>query len=296
MTISTLQAVNLDGTWLTGIKGQGLERREKHLIEGNSGTLHQTFHCVRRGAPKASFSTVAVGALLALLSTSTDAPMKNIATALDLVYAAQEPTKPGYATTGHLCDRIAKGHVYLSGLAWSKTGDGLEASVDAFGLSADGTTNPVAAATPTLPTDEPTEVYALTSATLGGQAISQAESVTIAIDHRGENNIESICHSLDLPFPVLMATAGVNGQVAVEATLECNDLAVAPSATGTLVLVFTKFAFGGTIGTGTITVTINAGMIREESKAAQHGSPATRRFKIMASFDGTNLPLTVVVA
>ena len=290
MTAYGLQAVTIDSTVLTGIKSYNFDRRERTLSADTDGTLHRTFHAVKRAAPKVDFSTVAVESLIALLTGSLDAPMREIASAVDFAFAQQATAGPGYGGT-HRGVRLAKGHVYLTGLKWSPGGDGLEAACSVFGLSADGTTDPVALITPTLPVVTPSEVFTLTSLTLGGQPVTKCQNLDFTIDPKAENNVEDVCYDLGLPFPKLMAVAGAAGPIEVDAMVETLDQGVAPASTGTLVAVFTQYAFGGTLAVNTVTVTINASMIREETRVG--GRPSARRFKVFARHDGTNRPLTI---
>ena len=290
MSAYGLQAVTIDSTVLSGIKSYSFDRRERMLDAQTDGTLHQTFHAAKRAAPKVDFSTVAVESLMGLLTGSLDAPMKNIATAADFIFALQASATPGYGGT-HRGIRLTKGHIYLTGLKWAPGGDGLEAACSAFGLSADGTTDPVTLITPTLPVVTPAEVFTLTSLTLGGQTVTKCQNLDIGIDPKGENNVEDVCYDLGLPFPKEMAVAGAAGPIEVSATVELLDQAVAPTTSGTLVAVFTQFAFGATLAVNTLTVTINAAQIREESRTA--GRPSSRRFKVLGRHDGTNRPLTI---
>lgn len=287
-----LEAVILDGTTLTGCKGFSLSQRERHVSLGADGTLHQTFHSVARKAPKVDFSTVAVKSLLGALTTSLDVPMKNIATAVDFNFSRQDDTKPGKNATGHTGSRFTLGHVYCNAFRWSPGGDGLEASCELFGLSANGTTDPITGITPTLVSPTSAEVFTLTSATVGGQAITKVNSVEIAIAHQGENNDETLCYNVGLPMPTQMRVAGASGPIEISGTIEILDQVVAPTTSGTVVLVFTQMAFGGTLGAATVTLTINAAMIREDSKSAQQGSPGTRRLMFKGRHDGTNRPLS----
>jgi hypothetical protein len=290
MSAYGLQAITIDATVLTGIRAYSLDRRERMLDAAADGTLHQTMHAAKRAAPKVDFSTVAVESLMGLLTGSLDAPMRNIGSAADFIFALRAASAPGYGGT-HRGIRLAKGHIYLNGLKWSPGGDGLEAACSAFGLSTDGTTDPVALITPTLPTVTPIEVFTLTSLTLGGLAITKCQSLDITIDAKADNGVEDVCFDLGLPFPKEMAVAGAAGPIEVSATVEGLDMAGSPSTSGSLVAVFTQYAFGGHLGANTITVTINAGQIREEGRTG--GRPSSRRWKVMGRHDGTNRPLTI---
>ena len=289
-----LQAVILDGTTLTGCKGYNLQRREKFLTLGSDGTVHQTFHGVQRAAPMVQFQTVGVEQLLTALSSSLECPMKTIATAVDFNFAKQNNAAPGNNATGHTGSRIASGHVYLNGLKWSPSSDGLEAGVDVFGISADGTTDPVATIAPTLVTPTPAEVFTLTSLTLGGASVTKTLNFDLSIKHQAENNNESVCYNNGLPQPMNMQVAGSAGPIEIACTIETKDQALAPTTTGTMVAVFTQYTFGGGLSANIITLTINSALIREDSKGATQGSGGTRRFNLMARHDGTNRPLTIV--
>ena len=287
-----LEAVILDGTTLTGCKGFSLDQREKRTTQGADGTLHQTFHNVQRKAPKVDFSTLAAKQLLSVLTTSLDVPMKNIGTAVDFNFSRQDDTKPGKNATGHVGSRFTKGHVYCSGFKWSPGGDGLEASCELFGLSSNGTTDPITDITPTLVSPTSAESFTLTSLTVGGVAVTKCQAYDLSIAHQGENNDESLCYNLGLPMPTMMKVAGAGGQIAIGGSIELLDQSISPATSGTIVAVFTQTAFGGTLGSATVTLTINAAMIREDTKTAQQGSPGIRRFAFMGRHDGTNRPLT----
>lgn len=293
MTASALQAVTIDATVLSGIRGYNLDRRERMLSPDTDGTLHQTFHAAKRAAPKVDFSTVAVESLMGILTGSLDAPMKNITTAVDFCFALQASATPGYNGT-HRGIRLTKGHIYLAGLRWSPGADGLEAACSAFGLSADGTTDPVSLITPTLPTVTPVEVFTLTSLTLGGLAVTKCSSLDIGIDAKAENNVEEVCYDLGLPHPKEMAVAGAAGPIEVSGTVEMLDQGGAPTTSGSLIAEFTQYAFGATLSANTLTVTINAALIREEARTG--GRPSTRRFKILGRHDGTNRPITIATS
>lgn len=287
------QAIIINGTTLTGIQSYTLDRREAALSLGADGVLHQTFHAIRRAAPRMDFTTVAAEALAGILG-NTDAPMVKLTSNLDAFWAAQDADKPGLASSGHKGLRAAAGHVYLTGLRWSGGGgSGLEAAASAFFTSSDGTTNPLAnITTPTLPTAAATEVLTLTACTLGGQTLGRVSSLDITIDPKAENSAD-MCYANGLPYPTLMQTAGVGGPIDIGATLETLDQVVTPTDTGTLVAVFTKYAQGGLISADTLTVTLANAMIREETRTAQQGNPSARRFRLWCRLDGVTKPITI---
>lgn len=288
-----MYAAIIDGTNLTGIKSYTLDRRERNLNGDNDGLLHQTMHAAKRAAPKIDFSTVAVESLMGLLTGSLDAPMRSIATAADFIFPQKGASAPGYSGT-HRGVRLAKGHIYLDGLKWSPAADGLEAGCSAFGLSADGLTDPVELITPSLAAITPVEVFTLTALELGGVDILKCSNWDLTIAHKGENNVEEVCYDLGLPFPKDMQVAGAAGPIEVSGVIEGLDQSISPTTSGTMVAEFTQYAFGGSLGTNKLTVTVNAAMIREVTRTGNRTSG--RRWAFFGRHDGTNRPLTISTA
>ena len=299
----TMQNIIIDSVSLPGSSTTDFDRRQEIMALGAGGTIHETFFTIKRESPKISFNTISVKALLAILSLAgvEKIPFKKITTGLDFNLAKMDGDAPAYETTGHLGKRLGAGSMlYLNGLNWSNGGNGLEASCDCFGLSADGTTSPVTDVTGVLTTstDLSLETFGLYSLTVGGVTIANPSSVGFTIEHMAENNVVDQCFNADLPYPTMVTHAGANGQCKIRGNITLGGLvnAAIPN-TGTMVAVFKQYDFGGGFSaTSSITVTLLGGFIQQGPIKGSNGAMASRDIVVMPRWDGTNKPLTIVVA
>ncbi len=292
--------INAAANVQTGIKAPSFQRREQYAPMGADGTLHITSDAVMRAAPMASWRTVSVRSLVALLAGSAELPMVALdaTNGLELIAGQINTAGPGYlAGSTHARRQMLRGQIYLSGLSWSP-GNPLEAAVEAFGISTAGGTDPVGStavqALPTLAVN--TEQLALSSLTVGGTPVTRVQSYEVQIAHRCENNVEPLCFDAGLPFPVMLAEAGVNGQSEIIATIDTLDLTTVFSSGAVVAAFKTLTALGVGLTSNTTTATLNSSLIREETIEGANGQPAGRRLTIRATFDGTNRPLTLANA
>lgn len=295
MTGFNFSVVKLNGTALVGIRSPDYQRREKYAPIGTDGTLHQTSNAVIRTAPMASWQTIAVRALVAILNGSTDLPMKahDATNGLEMIGMQINSAGPGYdATAIHASRKAPRGQTYLSGLSWSP-GDVLVASCDSYFISAAGGTDPVTiSSTTALPTlSVNTQQLTLTSLVIGGLTITRVQSWEMSIGHKCENNDESVCYNTGLPHPILLTQAGVNGQTEFTMTVDTLDLNGAVTAAGTAVAVFSTInPLDVGVTAVTTTATLNGSLIREE---AIQGQPGGRRITVRGTYNGTNLPFAL---
>lgn len=299
MTAFAFNMVKLNGALLLGISSPNLDRRETERALANDGTLHQTGAAVIRAAPMVSFSTIAMRAMFVILGTGDEVPFVALdgTNGVELIGAKANSSAPGYlGTSTHASRKIAAGDCYLRRVSWSP-GDVARCEIDIFGLSANGTTDPVVSSVIALPTlGLNTEQMTLASLTVGGITLTDIASLDIQISHQGENNDEEICYSLGLPFPVLPKRAGTGGTTEIILTAEILDLTTTLS-NGSCVAVFNSLNnLGVGLNTPTATVTLNTSLIRERTIAGADGRPAKRQITARATFDGTNRPCTIVTA
>jgi hypothetical protein len=202
---------------------------------------------------------------------------------------------PGMAAGSvHALRRLARGLAVLASLRWQR-GNALEASIEVFGLSADGLVDPVAAGTVTLDTLYNTEQLGLSSLTNGAADIMPGvESFELAITHRVENNAAD-CYLGSRPHPVNLMLPGVAGATEIIATVETNDLTT-NFANSTLAAAFSVLNPAGPgLLTAGITVAVNGALVREEGITGSPGQPARRRMTWRGLDSATTLPLTVAV-
>ncbi len=290
-----LQAATIDATTIAGWMGWDYDKGLEIRTLGSDGTLHETMSHVVRGVPKISLRSIALDALMDLLNTSVEVPMRNIGTSMILYAARKSLTTPGYSATAtdHRRLTIAKGHLYLDSISWAPD-QAVELMATLYPFAAAGGTDPVVEdnAGITLPTAVAQEGWGLTSLTAGGVSFTNVEGFSIAIGHKATNADKAHCFQSSLPYPVDCIGAGVNGPTEIRAEFSTKDFAYNPTATGTIVAVFTKYAHGGIFSGTTKTLTLNGAHITEDQKSAAQDSGATRKFSARATFDGTTRPLT----
>ncbi len=290
--------VKLNGSVVTGIEAPTYDRREERLIAGNDGALHNTTATVIRAAPKASFVTVAVRALMVLLGTGDEVPYvaMNGTTGLEIIGAKRGTDGVGYAGGSvHSSRQGGAGAVFLSSLSWRPRAP-MTASVDAFWTSSAGGTDPITVsavvALPTLGLNQ--EQVGLFSITINSvDWTTKCAGIDVTIDHRAENNVDPTCFSAGLPFPVQLTGIGPNGHSNVTCTIDTEDLDTVVGNGAVIITgkVYTHLGVG--FGSTGITVTINGVMAREETIPGENGNTAKRRIIITGTYDGANKPITV---
>jgi hypothetical protein len=284
----------INGTSLLSCRSRGVDRRIRPFSGGLDGTLHQTLHAGIRAAPLVNFSTFDIGGLLALL-TNVETPMValNGTTGLDMVWPKANSAAPGDAAGSvHRQEKMASGSVYLDGIDWSSD-DVAEATCSAFGIHADGVTDPVATANNVaVPAAVyPSAAYVLTAFTVNSVSITDLTRLSLRLAHGARNDDAGSCYLHGKPQPTTVLHPGAGGQIAMELGFETGDLG-ATIALGTIVATFTPLNPGAVGTTGTAkTLTMVPGMLIETGPT--DGQPSRRSFRGLLKHDGTNRPLTV---
>jgi hypothetical protein len=287
-------------TLLTGVSSPTAEQRETQKPLMTDGGLHQTGSGVLRRAPKIGFSTISVIAAFTLLGTGDEIPYValNGSNGIEAIGGKINPDAPGFlGTSTHASRKMISGALVLSALSWTP-GDVVRVTLEAFGISANGTTAAMAESTIAAPTEvQNTEQLVVSAITLAGVSVTKASSVNLAVTHQVENNEEEICYSLGLPEPVALKQPGVGGQTEIILTVETLDLTTALTVTGTCTVVMTRINHLGVgYDTETATITLNNALIREETVTGEDGRAAKRRITCRATYDGSNKPLTLATA
>jgi energy-converting hydrogenase Eha subunit E len=299
MSVYALNPLSINGTALAAITEVRYDRRLDIVPLGSDGTAHMTYRGIRKSRPLVEFTTLHAKELAALFVGSTDTPMVvlNGTTGLNFVGAKMSATAPGYNSSAvHQSYVAARGQAFLNSMRWQADGN-LECGVQAYCISADGSTDPVVeSAVAELPTQGlglgPFVLYSLT---LGDTTLTEVASVDLQIDHRAENNIDNVCFSCGLPYPTAVAQAGVNGPIDMTLTIEIPDLGSTVSTTAVSV-VFKRVDQGGVIGTESVTLALAACMIQAEERRLTQGSPAMRRYVCRPRYDNSTKPLTITTA
>jgi hypothetical protein len=282
----------LNGTALVGVRNAGLDRREVIIPGSADGALHQTTAAAMRAAPRASFSTLAMRDLAGVLTLNGAVPYcaLNGTTGFKAV-ALKVGTVPGYDSgANHVSRIIASGLLVVDGISWS-AGSPAEMACSVFGLSADGTTDPVAsainAALPTLPSLQ--EQLGLSAIALNSVAMTRVRNLQVSIGHQVENS-GPICYAGDLPFPTQLTMPGVAGATEITASFDQSGFADT-IGNGTLALQF-RVATHNSIGLGAtgINVTLATCMAREMQLDRD-----TRRVEVRATWNGSTNPITIAV-
>lgn len=298
MTAFAFEMVRVNGSvLLPGCSSPSAEQREMRKPLASDGTLHQTGNGVIRRAPKIAFQSLAVIAAFDLLGTGDEVPYLALdgTNGIEAIGAKINTVGPGYlGTSTHASRKMISGGLVLTGLSWTP-GDVARVTLEAFGVSANGTTAAMSnaeIAAPTLAVN--TEQLVVSGISLAGVAITRAASVDLSITHQVENNDEEICYSLGLPEPVLLKQPGAGGQTEFTLTVETLDLTTALTSAGTCTVTLTKIKdLDVGYDTETALVTLNNCLVREEMVRGEGGRPGKRRIVCTATFDGTNKPLTI---
>lgn len=299
MTLSNLyvgKAVVINGaaTPLYGITKQSYDPRVTKKDYGNSGSVHTRLSSFIRYAPIMKFSTMSVATLLGTgYLTNVNTPMDDLdgTNGLLLTLGRVSSTAPGYEATAHQTLRMASGQVYLDSLNWSGGAEGLTADCTAYGISADGTTDPVApASSGTLPTDGAETPWQLTGATIAGVACDSVQSFSATFSHGAENNAEG-SYTLGLPFPVRVVPAGAGGSILISGELDIMDQAFSLPNSGAIVLTFQQSQLGAgfSSGAGTQVLTFSGCAIEVAPMDAGQGV-ATRKVKFTCTYVPSTYP------
>jgi hypothetical protein len=292
MTSAAFNVVTINSTVLGGVDNPNFERREEQKPLGSDGNIHQTGSSVTAAAPMASFTTIAVRALLTLFGVSGQLPFLALDGSNGIILSALIPNAsgPGYASgDGHPYIQCLNGDCYIKSFRWAMDGV-CSADVEAFLISTAGSTNPIVlgeGAAPTLPVN--TEQCVLGGITMGGTGVNNPTSLTVDIAHRGENNVKDICNNAGLPYPVLTTKAGIGGQTEIVATFDTTDLITA--STGTLVATFYVLnALGVGVGATGFTLTLNGTITRVPSVKGSNGQAGKQTYQVRGTWNGTTRP------
>jgi hypothetical protein len=296
MTAFSFEMVRVNGsTLLPGCSSPSADQRENIRAIGSDGTLHQTGAGVLRRAPKIGFQTIAVIAAFSLLGTGDEVPYLALdgSNGIEAIGAKINSSAPGYSgSSDHASRKMTSGAIVLSALDWSP-GDVVRVTLEAFGISANGTTPAMASSTiaaPTLALN--TQQLVVSAVTVTGTTLTRVASVNLSVGHQVENNDEEVCYSLGLVEPTMLKQPGVGGQTEIVLTIETLDLTTAITANGTVTVVMTQINHLGVgYDTETATITLNNCIVREESISGKK-----RRLICRATYDGTNKPLTIATA
>ncbi|MCX7032435.1 MAG: hypothetical protein NT046_00460, partial [Arenimonas sp.] len=161
--------------------------------------------------------------------------------------------------------------------------------------AAAGATDPVTrtdTTAPTIPLN--TERLVLVAATINGTScLRKLQSLDIDIVHQVENNDPTqSCYDGGLPFPVVLKQPGAGGATSVKFSIETQDLTTS-FANGAAVFTFAVLNHQGVgVSAQQAIVTLNTCMVRSRMINGPKGA-ASRRIEGIATFDGTNRPITL---
>ena len=285
-----IQAIDLNGTQYSGIRGYQLDFGKQVESEGSDGTVYETLHNILQAKPMADLTTLAAKTMLAALNGSTDLPMLalNGTTGLKMYGAKVASNSPAYASGSvHRMRNAISGLIYCSGLKWSFPGY-LEMSLKAMFKSSAGGTDPVTTSLVALPTQPvPVEKLTLSTLTIGGSALTNVKSVDISIDPKFDYD-----YSTGLPFPIDISGAGVKGHLAVKMEVDADEMDVG-EGTGACSAVFASvLANAAGIGATGLTATLNGAWGTEEGFGGQQGSGVGRRLVVRSVFASAVKPFT----
>lgn len=296
MTLSSLYVgkavvINGAGTPLYGITKQSYDPRVTKKDYANSGSVHTRLSSFVRYAPIMKFSTMSVQTLLGTgYLENLNTPMDELdgSNGLLLTLGRVKDDAPGYDSTAHRTLKMASGQIYLDSLNWSGGAEGLTADCTAYGISSDGTTDPVTpASSNSIPSDGADTPWQLTGATIAGVACDSIQSFSATFAHGAENNAEG-SYTLGLPFPVRVVPPGAGGAILISGELDIMDQALSLANSGAIVLTFQQNQLGGGF-TGTQVLTFSGCAIEVAPMDAGQGV-ATRKVKFTCTYVPTTYP------
>ncbi len=285
-----IQAIELNGTQRTGLRGYQLDQGKQVESDGSDGTVYQTLHNILQQKPMADLQTLAARAVTGILTGGTDFPFLALdgTNGLKMYGAKAASNNAGYATgTVHRMRQGLRGIIYASGYRWSFPGY-VEMSLKAMFYSSAGGTDALSSSLVALPTQVvPVEKLTLSALILGGNALSNVRSVNVLIDPKLDFD-----YSLGLPFPVDISGAGVKGHLDVSMEVEADELDVG-EGTGACSATFTTVNpnAAGLAATG-LTLTLNGAWSTEESFGGQQGAGIARPLKVRSVYQASTKPFT----
>ena len=289
-----IQAVAINGTAYIGVRGQSLDRGRQIFSAGFDGQVFETMHTAIQTKPMIEFDTAAIKTMITALGTSgtTSFPLVVLDNAAGIVmYCGRSAVNlPGYdATAIHVSRTALHGVVVMERLSWS-LGQPAIMHLKAFLTSADGTTDPITTSTSvalaTLPAAANTEAYALSALTVNGTSLGPVNSMEVTVGHKFDFD-----YLTGLPYPTLVSGAGARGPAEIRLTADIDDISLA-EGTGSVSAVFTNLANGGTLGSSTVTCTMNGPWALEDGIQGQFQGPVTRRMTVRPKFAGSTNPFT----
>lgn len=295
MTAHAIQAVKVNAATQYGFRGYQYDPAENVDIETADGGVYERGHHVTSAAPAVELTTRNLAAVFASpFNGSSDLPLAVLdgSNGIEMFGAKAVEGAPGFASgTVHRYRKAANGRLWVAGVSW-RQGDKAEARVSGLLTSADGTTNPIGdTTTASLPTAG-TAIYGyeLTALVLAGVSVTDMQSVELGIDGKFAPR-----YLLGRPYPTAVIGAGPTGPLEVVLDVESAELATA-SGSGACSLVFTALAHGGGFSASTVTLTLNGAWGRSGHWSGAAESTMSKGMRFRTRHDGSNRPMTWVVA
>ncbi len=289
-----IQAIKVNGTAFIGGRGQSLDRGRQILSAGFDGQVFETLHTAIQTKPVMEFETAAIKTMITALGTSgtTAFPLVVLDGAAGIVmYCGRSAVDlPGYdASSIHVSRTALNGVLVMERLSWS-LGQPAVMHLKAFLTSTDGTTDPITTATnvalASLPAAANTEAYALSALTINGTSLGPVNSMELTVGHKFDFD-----YLTGLPYPTLVSGAGARGPAEIRMSVDMDDISLG-EGTGSVSAVFTNLANGGTLGSSTVTATMNGPWSLEDGFQGQFQGPMTRRLTVRPKFAGATNPFT----
>ncbi len=288
-----IQAIDLNGTQRTGIRGYQVDFGKQVESEGSDGTVYQTMHNIIQAKPAVDLTTFAARAMTSIMTGSSDFPLIALDGTNGLkMYGAKAASNNAGPAGGsvHRVRTALRGLLYASKYSWSFPGY-LEMGIRGMFYAANGSTDPITTGQTTLPTQPlPTEKLTLESLTIGGNPLTNVRSVEVSIDPKLDWDF-----STGLPYPVDISGAGAKGHLEVRMEVDADELDVG-EGTGACSAAFKVVnANAAGIGATGLTLTLNGAWGIEESWGGQQGSPMSRRLVVRTVYQSATRPLTTTI-
>lgn len=294
-----IHSAQLGTAVLPGVTGAAVEaQRETHRPATASNRWHR-LASIARYMGSINITTTGIKDLLDQMPQGSGAaalpyPCVSLATKnLTCWNLLQDDVLPQLAS-GNVHEKllVAKGLAALSELSWGGPGQPVQARVQAWPLSADGSASYWTKSQAAAPAAPPAESdFEVSSVTWGGVAITELSGLQLSIQ-APTNPV----HPVGKLYPTKLSAVPSSGVVAITARMQVPDLTLlrswgehfAGGAVGDLVIVCKNYAQAAERGSSTVTITLRG---TAEAMGATGGRPGQSELMVSSvqdATDGTN--------
>lgn len=285
-----IQQLKANGTLYPGFSGETIVRGFDVNTDQTDGVQYETMQHILQVKPGMDATSLNLKAMITLLASSTDLPLLTLdgVNGVQFVGGKANSGLPGYlGGSVHTARTAINGLIYMAGVRWSPA-QRAEMSLKGMFFSTDGTTASIAQSLVALPTQAvPDNGFALAAMTVNAATIGAVNSVDLTCDPKFEYD-----YTAGLPEPTGINGAGARGALGIRLRADIGDADLA-NGTGSVSLLFKRYANGGGFGTDSVTFTLNGNFSYEDQVGGSAGSPIGKQLVVIPTWNGTVKPLVI---